>query len=144
LQELWAAQRLVIRATILRNHSSGSGDSIQRGLMFLFPNVACIVYDNKNMSFSVGIGRYLTPIEENLLDPANGYDILPRPIGVALDQLVAFDYPFFGFEDQAGAQTFDIGKWANLELWTEEGPPPTPPAPTAATMPQFTLIPTRR
>jgi hypothetical protein len=143
--DLWAAQRLVIRCTILRNHSNGSGDSIQRGLMFLFPNVPCIVYDHKNMSFSLGIGRYLSPIEEMLLNPAyeDFADLLPRPIGVELAQLVAFDFPYFGFADQEGAETFDVGMWANLEWWPEEGPPTTQPTPTAI-LPKITLIPTRR
>jgi len=117
IMDLWAAQRLVIRATILRNHSNGSGDSIQRGLMFLFPNVNCIIYDNKDMSFSIGIGRYLTEIEVQLLDM---YDILPRPVGVRLNNVVAFDDPYFGFEDQIGASGFDVGKWANLQYWSRD------------------------
>lgn len=117
IEDLWAAQRLVIRCTILRNHSTGTGDSIHRGLMFLFPNVSCIIYDEKNMSFSLGIGRYLTEVERQLLML---YDILPRPIGVRLNQIVAFDEHYFGFEDQWGAETFDVGFWANLQYWTTE------------------------
>jgi Protein of unknown function (DUF2612) len=112
LDELWEAQRLVIRCKIVKNHSDGSGDAVQRGLMFLFPNVQCIVYDNRNMSFSIGIGRELSPIEKELILL---YDILPRPVGVQLDQVVAYDQPFFGFADQTGASGFDIGHWANLQ-----------------------------
>jgi len=112
LEDLWEAQRLVIRCEIVKNHSDGSGDAIQRGLMFLFPNIQCIVYDNQNMSFSIGIGRELSPIEKELILT---YDILPRPVGVLLDQVTAYDQPFFGFADQTGASGFDIGHWANLE-----------------------------
>lgn len=147
--DLWEAQRLVIRATILRNHSSGSGDSIQRGLMFLFPNVSCIVYDEKDMSFSIGIGRYLSDVERQLISL---YDILPRPIGVRLNQLIAFDENYFGFEDQGGAGTFDVGFWANLEYWTSEsgggaqpqprGRPGRPSRPPRQI--NFVLVPTRR
>lgn len=147
IADLWEAQRLVIRATILRNHSTGTGDSIQRGLMFLFPNVSCVVYDEQNMSFSLGIGRYLTDIERQLLTL---YDILPRPVGVRLNRIVGFDENYFGFEDQQGAQTFDVGFWANLEYWSSASTPmaatrhrpdrPRPPRPPI----NFVLVPTRR
>lgn len=135
ITDLWAAQRLVIRCEIVKNHSDGSGESIQRGLMFLFPNVPCIVTDNKNMTFSIGIGRHLSDTEEQLLLE---YDILPRPAGVDIDQIVAFDEPYFGFEHHVGdfgaggeegtfpgwefmgeAKTFDVGMWANLSYWRE-------------------------
>ena len=133
LQDLWDAQRLVIRCMIARNHTSGSGASIQECLMFLFPNINCIIYDHQDMSFDIGIGRLLSPIEQQLILQ---YDVLPRPIGVKLDQITAFDDPFFGFADTPNASTFDIGHWANLEYEqsTQREPQKF----------NFLLIPTRR
>jgi Protein of unknown function (DUF2612) len=131
LEDLWAAQRLVIRCEIARNQSNGSGDSVQRAMMFLFPNINCVIFDNQDMSFSIGIGRLLSPIEKQLL---LNYDILPRPVGVKLDQITAFDSPFFGFEDTPQAATFDIGHWANLEYDTAR----------AERSLNFVLVPTKR
>jgi hypothetical protein len=132
LEDLWNAQRLVIRATIVKNHSLGSGESIQRGLMYLFPNCHCIVTDNHDMSFNIGIGRLLSPLEHSMILQ---YDVLPRPAGVLLNQVIAFDDPVFGFEDTTGAETFDIGHWANLQYGT---------APALYKLPEFLLIPTTR
>jgi hypothetical protein len=98
--------RPLIRAKIIKNHSHGTGEDLIAGLKFIFDTDLIIIDDNMNMTIDIAIGRNLTFLEKALFD----LDILPRPAGVRINQKETFVLNgYFGFEDQAGAQTFDIG-----------------------------------
>lgn len=98
--------RSLIKAKIIKNHSHGTGEDLIAGLRFIFNTDLIIIDDNMNMTIDIAIGRNLTFLEKVLFD----LDILPRPAGVRINQKETFVLNgYFGFEDQAGAQTFGIG-----------------------------------
>jgi hypothetical protein len=107
----WEAQRVVIRAQILKNQSHGFTPEMSEALALLFRTDLAFVQNNKNMSFDVNVGHILTPIEVLLI---RDYDILPRPAGVQLRDFTYWDNSkhVFGFEHQAGTFGFDDGYFA--------------------------------
>jgi hypothetical protein len=113
LENRWEAQRVVIRAQILKNHSHGFTPEMSDALALLFRTDTAFVQNNKDMSFDVNVGRILTPIEVLLI---RDYDILPRPAGVQLREFTYWDNtkPVFGFEHQTGTEGFDVGYFALL------------------------------
>jgi hypothetical protein len=114
LDNRWEAQRVVVRAQILRNMSHGFTPEMQQSVALLFRTDTAFIQNNKDMSFDLNVGHILTPIEVLLI---RDYDILPRPAGVQLRDFVYWDAtkPVFGFAHQAGAFGFDEGYFA-LEI----------------------------
>jgi hypothetical protein len=95
--------RLLIRAKIIKNHSTGTGEDILKGLAFLFgqgANPAVVGIDSSGgMAFQVFIGRPLSLAEQSLI---RDLDILPRPAGVQISQRLTFNpVNSFGFDDQS-------------------------------------------
>lgn len=111
VDDIYEAQRVVVRAKILKNQSHGYTPEIQRALSMLFSAESTFVQNNKDMSFDVNVGALLTPTEIKLI---REYDILPRPAGVQIHNFVYWDgnLPVFGFEHQAGTFGFDVGYFA--------------------------------
>lgn len=98
--------RMLIRAKIIKNHAKGTGEDLIAGLQFLFNTDVIVVDDNLDMSIDVAIGRDLTFLEKALFD----LDILPRPVGVRINQRATFVVAnYFGFSDQPGALSFNVG-----------------------------------
>lgn len=110
----WEAQRVVIRAQILRNMSHGFTPEMQEAVALLFRTDLAFVQNNKDMSFDLNVGHILTQIEVLLI---RDYDILPRPAGVQLRDFIYWDSTkhVFGFEHQTGTFGFDDGYFA-LEI----------------------------
>jgi hypothetical protein len=113
LENRWEAQRVVIRAQILKNQSHGFTPEMSEAVALLFRTDLAFVQNNKDMSFDLNVGRILTPIEVLLI---RDYDILPRPAGVQLREFIYWDNTkrVFGFEHQAGTFGFDDGYFALL------------------------------
>ena len=110
----WEAERMVVKAKILKNQSHGYTPEVQQALSILFDGCFTYVHNNMDMSFGIDIGRILTPIEIQLI---RTYDILPRPAGVQIDKVVYWDstLPVFAFEHQRsipGAAGFGVGYMA--------------------------------
>lgn len=96
--------RLLIKAKIVRNHSTGTNDNILAGLSYLFGGVPTGILDSGGMQIDVAIGRPLTNVEVALV---SSLDILPRPAGVRINGVVTyFGEQYFGFDDQPGAMGF--------------------------------------
>jgi hypothetical protein len=110
--------RQLIRAKIIKNHSKGTGEDLINGLNYLFNSSVVIIEDNYDMSFDIAIGRNLTFAEKALLQ----LDILPRPMGVKLNQKQTFIVPNnFGFADQINALGFrEEGAGSGGGLFSEE------------------------
>jgi hypothetical protein len=111
LANRWEAQRVVIRAQVLKNRSHGYTPEISESLELLFRTDMAFVQNNKDMSFDVNVGHILTPIEVLLI---REYDILPRPAGVQIKDFVYWDAlkHVFGFDHQTGTFGFDDGYFA--------------------------------
>jgi uncharacterized protein DUF2612 len=107
----YEAQRVVIRAKIIKNHSHGFTPEIQRSLATLFGTDFAFVQNNFNMSFDVNVAAILTPVEIQLIAQ---YDILPRPAGVRIRNFVYWDstLPVFGFAHQPDTFGFGVGYFA--------------------------------
>ena len=107
----YEAQRIVIRAKILKNHSHGYTPEIQQSVALLFSAEMAFVHNNKDMSFDVNVAAILTPVEIELI---RDYDILPRPAGVQIKGFVYWDnkLPVFGFDHQPGTFGFGVGYFA--------------------------------
>jgi len=107
----YEAQRIVIRAKIIKNHSHGYTPEIQRSLATLFGTDFAFVQNNFNMSFDINVGALLTPVEIQLIAQ---YDILPRPAGVRIHNFVYWDnaLPVFGFAHQPDTFGFGVGYFA--------------------------------
>lgn len=107
----YEAQRVVIRAEILKNQSHGYTPEIQESVALLFSAEMAFVENNKDMSFDVNVGTILTPIEIELI---NDYDILPRPAGVQIKNFVYWNnaLPVFGFAHQSDTFGFGVGYFA--------------------------------
>jgi len=107
----YEAQRVVIRAKIIKNHSHGYTPEIQRSLATLFGTNFAFVQNNFNMSFDINVGAILTPVEIQLIAL---YDILPRPAGVRIHDFVYWDnaLPVFGFAHQPDTFGFGVGYFA--------------------------------
>ena len=96
--------RLLIRAKIVKNHSTGTPEDILKGLNFLFDAESSIVDDLGGMLIAISIGRQLTFQEKAIILQL---DILPRPAGVRIQSRNTFNYfDYFGFEGQRNANTF--------------------------------------
>ena len=111
IDDIYEAQRVVIRAQILKNQSHGFTPEIQSSLSLLFTAEVVFVQNNHDMSFDLNIGAWLTPVEIQLI---RDFDILPRPAGVEIRDFMYWDgkKPVFGFEHQAGTDGFDVGYFA--------------------------------
>jgi hypothetical protein len=111
IDDIYEAQRIVIRAQILKNQSHGFTPEIQSSLSLLFTADVVFVQNNHDMSFDLNIGAYLTPVEIQLI---RDFDILPRPAGVQIRDFMYWDGKkhVFGFEHQAGTFGFDDGYFA--------------------------------
>lgn len=101
--------RIVIRARIIRNHSKGHPEDILTGTAFILQqsqdlDFPIMVGDPGGMVLNIAVGRELTDVELTLILEV---DILPRPMGVRLNELITFDpVNYFGFADQPGALGF--------------------------------------
>jgi hypothetical protein len=96
--------RLLIRAKIVKNHSTGTADDILEGMAYIFQGATNVIEDVGGMRIKIGIGRALTAVEKILIKQL---DLLPRPAGVQLTSLVSFDDDsYFGFSDQPTAKGF--------------------------------------
>jgi hypothetical protein len=96
--------RLLIRAKIVKNHSTGTQEDVLEGLSYLFDTEQIIVQNLGNMEFTYAVGRNLTFQERVIL---NNLDILARPATVEIRSKIYFDYfRYFGFEDQPNAMGF--------------------------------------
>ena len=111
IDDIYEAQRVVIRAQILKNQSHGFTPEIQTSLSMLFTAEVVFVQNNHDMSFDLNIGAFLTPVEIQLI---RDFDILPRPAGVQIRDFMYWDGTkhVFGFEHQAGTFGFDDGYFA--------------------------------
>jgi hypothetical protein len=111
IDDIYEAQRVVIRAQIMKNQSHGFTPEIQESLSLLFHAPVVFVQNNKDMSFDLNIGSYLTPVEIQLI---RDFDILPRPAGVQIRDFMYWDGAkhVFGFEHQTGTFGFDDGYFA--------------------------------
>ncbi len=109
--DLYEAQRVVIRAKIIKNHSHGYTPEIQRSLATLFGTDFAFVQNNFDMSFDINVGALMTPVEIQLIAL---YDILPRPAGVRIRNFVYWDntLPVFGFAHQPDTFGFGVGYFA--------------------------------
>ena len=107
----YEAQRVVIRAKIIKNHSHGYTPEIQQSVALLFSAEMAFVENNRDMSFNINVATLLTPIEIELI---RDYDILPRPAGVQIKDFVYWDNrePVFGFSHQADTYGFGVGYFA--------------------------------
>ena len=107
----YEAQRVVIRAKILKNQSHGYTPEIQQSVALLFSAEMAFVENNKDMSFNVDVATLLTPVEIELI---RDYDILPRPAGVQIKGFVYWDnkLPVFGFDHQPDTYGFGVGYFA--------------------------------
>jgi hypothetical protein len=96
--------RLLIRAKIIKNHGTGTGEDILSGLSFLFGAPLTVVEDYGTMAIRVSIGRQLTFQEKSIV---RELDILPRPAGVRIVYMSTFDFNgYFGFADNPNAKGF--------------------------------------
>lgn len=86
--------RLLIRAKIVKNHSHGYGNEIIAGLAYVF-DIDEITIDEGDMTMQVGIGRILTFQEKAMI---SDLDILPRPQGVKITQILGYTGTFPGFD----------------------------------------------
>lgn len=85
--------RTVLRAKILRNHYSGTTDEIVNALQLIFDAPAHVV-DEGIQSLIVVINAPISPIGQSLL---TNFDLLPRPAGVAIGQIVYSDLSAHAF-----------------------------------------------
>lgn len=97
-----ATYRLLINARIGRNHSHATGEDIIALLGIIFPGAPVRIVDYENMAIAYRIGVVLTADEIAAL---NG-DILPRPMGVRLNQSYYDPANYFGFADDPNAKFF--------------------------------------
>lgn len=96
--------RLLLRAKIVKNHSTGTSEDILQGLSYLFGAAPTAVEDGGGMAVQVAVGRQLTFLEKVLI---TSLDILPRPAGVRINQRVSYQRSsYLGFSDQLSALTF--------------------------------------
>lgn len=90
--------RTVLRAKILRNHYQGTTEEIVEALHLIF-NAPAHVDDQGTMSISVVINAPISPIGQSLL---TNFDLLPRPAGVAIGQIVYTDLSGDAFASSSG------------------------------------------
>lgn len=111
--------RLLIRAKIVKNHATGTGNDLLAGLAYLFDTAQVSVEDSGGMAISIGIGRQLTYQEKALIETL---DILPRPAAVRISQRVTYSAAdYFGFEEMNGATGFgEEGSTATGGQFAEE------------------------
>jgi len=99
-----AQYRLFLRARIARNHTTGTVESVQNALRYVFGAEIVIVDDKNNMSFDISVGKRLSYTEQVLLYLLA---IIPKPAGVRIATRSFFDPNFtFGFEGSPWALTF--------------------------------------
>lgn len=91
-------RRILIKATIAKNVSDTSYDSIVTALKFVTGEEQITIIDNEDMTFDVNFGRPLNDEEVYVL--AN-YDIMPRPTAVE----------FKGYDDSVESAQFGDEKY---------------------------------
>jgi hypothetical protein len=79
--------RLVLKAKIIRNHYDGTTEEIVNALKLIF-NAPAHVEDNGTMNLTIVINAPISAIGQSLL---TNFDLLPRPAGVAIGQIVYTD-----------------------------------------------------
>lgn len=101
--------RLLLQATVLRNHWNGLLSSLRTIWNALFPGGLLLFTDNQNMTVNFYIAAPFTSIIEDLIS----HDlILPRPQGVLYIYSFAGE-PLFGFDQSTAAVAgFDLGHFA--------------------------------
>jgi hypothetical protein len=105
-----ATYRILLYATIAKDHWDGTILSLYQIWRHLFPGGVLGVQDNQNMTANITIAGSFTSIEQDLI--ANGF-IIPRPEGVLYNPPTApVTGPFFGFDlETLVISGFDVGKW---------------------------------
>jgi hypothetical protein len=91
--------RTVLKAKILRNHYKGTTKEITDALNFIF-NAPAHIVDEGIQSIVVVINAPISPIGQSLL---TNLDLLPRPAGVAIGQIVYTDLSAHGFAQASGS-----------------------------------------
>ncbi|WP_373033346.1 DUF2612 domain-containing protein [Sulfurovum sp.] len=108
--------RTFIRAKISKNIASAylANDervTLQQSIMFLFDSKAYVV-DNYDMSLTIYLDAEYDLDNLILL---NSQDLIPKPQGVTYKgYVVVFDENTFGFAENPNAETFGMGKFAEL------------------------------
>lgn len=81
--------RMLIRSKITKNASRGTPEDIIWSLWYLVSGneatTAVSIIDNEDMTIELGVNRDLTATEKAIITQM---DILPRPVGVAITQVV--------------------------------------------------------
>jgi hypothetical protein len=100
--------RILIKATIARNHWDGKMASFLTAWEGIFPGGRIRVQDNLDMSVDVTLSGVFTSIVQDLIS----HDmIVPRPEGVKVNYYIGTE-PFFGFNaDDTHISGFDGGHW---------------------------------
>jgi hypothetical protein len=98
--------RLLLQASIQKNHWDGTLDALIGIWRFVFPGGLLIVDDHQNMTVDLFVAAAFTSIIQDLV--LHGY-MLPRPQGVLYTYFIA-TLPIFGFDrDDAFVAGFDQG-----------------------------------
>lgn len=101
--------RILLQATVYRNHWNGQLASLRTIWNLLFPSGIMLVTDNQNMTVSFYIAAPFTSIIEDLI---NHDLIIPRPQGV----LYSFSFselPLLGFDEETSfISGWDVGHFA--------------------------------
>ena len=104
-----ATYRLLIQATIMKNHWDGQIDSLIAIWQSLFPGGTLTVQDNQNMTVDIFVAGALSSILQDLV--LRGY-VLPRSQGVLYSYTMA-TLPMFGFgRSDAYVAGFGVGHFA--------------------------------
>ena len=101
-----ATYRVLLRATILKNHWDGTLGSLERSWRGILPGAGLTIQDNLDMTLTVfGLGSMSSIIHDLLV---NDY-LLPRPQGVLINYVFA-TLPYLGFDFVPGyIAGFDTG-----------------------------------
>lgn len=106
------AYRTIIKAKIMANRWDGTTKGLQYIIEETFPDLAYLIIDNQDMSYSITI--YDTDYDEQLVELLfEGY-ILPKPAGIKVNYTIV-DSVLFGFDaDTVSIQGWDLGKWNTI------------------------------
>lgn len=100
--------RILLKATIGKNHWDGQAASLYALWMNLLPGGSIIIQDNQDMSFNVYLSGALSSI---VIDMILHDLIVPRPEGVLINYYMG-TWPLFGFDYHDDyIDGFDIGNW---------------------------------
>jgi hypothetical protein len=110
-----AAYLTLLRARIAANGWDGTTEGAYKILNIVFPNINFLIFDNQNMSFTLGIqGQVLDATTIALI--TGGY-IQLRPEGVSVvDYIIPSDAnPFFAWDTETDyVQGWDQGSWGTI------------------------------